>query len=180
MRILRRESRKRGHNNKYQICNLFVFLTCKTHLVCNVYRTQARVTVRGPLGSTIISLKEIIRCNHFTQGPPRFLPTRSSSLRGLPPPLREGYSSSKESPVLPIPSYPALCREDTTSWNHGRPGTHHKRERITTCIHLLHGSMHVCHAEQETKDYQSSVYRREPKLIEVHEGEQKFIGFHQV
>ena len=49
-------------------------------------------------------------------------------MRGLPPPLRGGNSSSKESPVLPIPSYPALCREDTTSWNHGRPGTHHKPE----------------------------------------------------
>ena len=30
-------------------------------------------------------------------------------------------SSSQESPVPPIPSYPALCRKDTTSWNHGRP-----------------------------------------------------------
>ena len=43
------------------------------------------------------------------------------SVKKLPPPLRGGNSSSKESPALPIPSYPALCREDTTSWNHGRP-----------------------------------------------------------
>ena len=66
--------------------------------------------------------------NHLTRGPPRFLPTRSSSRRGLPPPLRGGNSSSKESPALPIPSYPALCREDTTSWNHGRPSTDNKRK----------------------------------------------------
>ena len=55
--------------------------------------------------------------NHLTHGPPRFLPSRSSSWRGLPPPLRGGNSWTKESPVLPIPSYTALCREDTTSWN---------------------------------------------------------------
>ena len=39
-------------------------------------------------------------------------------------PTLGGNSSYKESPVLPIPSYPALCREDTTSWNDGRPKTH--------------------------------------------------------
>ena len=54
----------------------------------------------------------------------RILPTRGSSWRGQPPPLRGGNSGCKESPVLPIPSYPALCREDTTSWIHGRSGTH--------------------------------------------------------
>ena len=58
--------------------------------------------------------------NHLTHGPPRFLPTWSSSRRGLHPPLRGGNSSYKEWPVLPTPSYPALCREDTTSWNDGR------------------------------------------------------------
>ena len=41
------------------------------------------------------------------------------------PPILGGNSSSKGSPVLPIPSYPALCREDTTSWNDGRPRTHY-------------------------------------------------------
>ena len=74
-----------------------------------------------------IIYKELIRFNnHLTSGPPRFLPTRSSSSRGLPPPLRGGNSSSKESPALPIPSYPALCREDTTSWKHGRPRIHYE------------------------------------------------------
>ena len=91
-------------------------------------KTKARDTGRGPPGSTIIIYKELIRFNnnnnHFISGPPRFLPTRSSSSRGLPPPLRGGNSSSKESPALPIPSYPALCREDTTSWKHGRPSIH--------------------------------------------------------
>jgi hypothetical protein len=36
---------------------------------------------------------------------------------------------SEESPALPIPSYPALCRKDTTSWNDGRPRTHYEPER---------------------------------------------------
>ena len=98
----------------------------------NVHKSQAKTPVRGPPCSTIIIFKEIIRFNnnnnnnnnnHLTHGPPRFLPTRSSSRRGLPPPLRGGNSSFKESPALPIPSYPALCREDTTSWIDGRPST---------------------------------------------------------
>ena len=38
-------------------------------------------------------------------------------------PTSWGEFKSKESPVLPIPSYPALCREDTTSWIDGRPST---------------------------------------------------------
>ena len=95
---------------------------------------STRATGRGPPGSTIIILKEIIRFNnnnnnnnHLTHGPPRFLPTRGSCRRGVLPPLRGGNSWTKESPVLPIPSYPALCREDTTSWNDGRPRTHHKQ-----------------------------------------------------
>ena len=44
-------------------------------------------------------------------------------MRRSNPPLRGGNSWTKESPVLPIPSYPALCREDTTSWNDGRSRT---------------------------------------------------------
>ena len=76
-------------------------------------------------------------CNHLTQGPPRFLPIRSSSRRGLPPPLRGGSSLSKESPVLPIPSYPALCREDTTSWNDGRPRTLRVRMYDRLCGPML-------------------------------------------
>jgi hypothetical protein len=91
----------------------------------NVHAAQARSTVRGPPGPTIIILKEMIRFNnnHLTRGTLRLLPTRGSSWRGLHSPLRGGYSQCKESPVLPIPSYPALCREDTTSWIHGRSGT---------------------------------------------------------
>lgn len=92
----------------------------------NVHAAQARSTVRGPPGPTIIILKEMIRFNnnHLTRGTLRLLPTRGSSWRGLHSPLRGGYSQCKESPVLPIPSYPALCCEDTTSWIHGRSGTH--------------------------------------------------------
>ena len=100
-------------------------------------RAHARTSKQAAAATTTTTTTTTI----FIHGPPRFLPTKSSSLRGLPPPLRGRNSSSKESPVLPIPSYPALYREDTTSWNHGRPGTHHKPERITTCIHLLHGSI---------------------------------------
>ena len=75
--------------------------------------------------------------NHLIHGPPRFLPIRSSSRRGLPPPLRGGSSLSKESPVLPIPSYPALCREDTTSWNDGRPRTLRARMHDRLCGPML-------------------------------------------
>ena len=62
----------------------------------------------------------------------RILPTRGSSWRGLLPPLRGGNSSSQESPALPIPSYPALCREDTTSWNNGRSRTHREQRHHQT------------------------------------------------
>ena len=91
----------------------------------DVHKSQAKTSEHGPPGSTIIIFKEIIRFNnnnnHLTHGTPRFLPPRSSPRRGLPPPLRGGNSQTKESPVLPIPRYPALRREDTTSWNNGRP-----------------------------------------------------------
>ena len=84
--------------------------------------------------------------NHLTHGPSRFFPTRSSSRRRLHPPPRGGNLWSQEFPVLRIPSYLALCCEDTTSWNHGRPGTHHERQWIASCIHQLRGFIHVCHA----------------------------------
>ena len=122
-----------------------------TDTFCKMYEIPAaRAIRRGPPGSTIIILKEIIRFNNnnLTRGSPRFLPTRGSSRRGVLPPLRGGNSWTKESPALPIPSYPALCREDTTSWNHGRPGTHHELQRITSCIHQLHGSIHVIQSLQ--------------------------------
>ena len=94
----------------------------------NVHGAQARATRRGPPGSTIIIFENKIRFNninnnHLIHGQPCFLPSRRSSWRGLLPPLRGGNSSSRESPVLAIPSYPALCRDDTTSWNDGRPST---------------------------------------------------------
>ena len=89
---------------------------------------QARRGWRGRGEPTIIIIKEIIRFNnnnnnHLTQGPPRFLLTRAFFRWAPHPPIRGGSSSSQESPVTPTPSYPALCREDTTSWNHGRPST---------------------------------------------------------
>ena len=100
----------------------------------HVHGVQAKTPVRGPPGSTIIICKEIIRFNHVTHGPPRFLPTRGSSRRGVLPPLRGGNSWSEESPALPIPSYPAQCREDTTSWNDGRPST---QNMTSSCRGLL-------------------------------------------
>ena len=94
-----------------------------------MHKSQAKTLIRGPPGSTIIIYKEIIRFNHLTRGPLRFPPTTGFSRRGLPPPLRGGNSWCKESPALPIPSYPALCREDTTSWSHGRPRTQYQSRR---------------------------------------------------
>ena len=111
-------------------------LRLKHHDCGNVTKTKTGETRRGPPGSTIIILKEIIRFNnnHLTRGSPRFLPTRGSCRRGVLPPLRGGNSWTKESPVLPIPSYPALCREDTTSWNDGRPRTHHRARDTCKCV----------------------------------------------
>ena len=70
-------------------------------------------------------------------------------------PTSWGESWTKESPALPIPSYPALCREDITSWNDGRPRTHPSRATkwITSYTHQLHGFIHVCQAQK----YESSV-----------------------
>ena len=87
--------------------------------------------------------------NHLTQGPPRFLLTRAFYRWAPHPPIRGGSSSSQESPVLPIPSYPALCREDTTSWNHGRPRTHNglNNHRLPA-KHQLLGSIHVLPCNQ--------------------------------
>ena len=76
----------------------------------------------------------------LTQGHP------ASSRQGAPlgegffPPILGGNSSSKESPVLPIPSYPALCRQDTTSWKAGRPRTHCEPDCIISFVHRLHES----------------------------------------
>ena len=94
----------------------------------------------GPPVSTITVFVQIIRFNnnnHLTHGPPRFLPTRGSSRRGVLPPLRGGNSCTKESPALPIPSYPAQCREDTTSWNDGQPRTHHTQCNFKMCVKPL-------------------------------------------
>ena len=121
-------TKKRSRQQRAKITGYSFYLDF-TNTFCKMYEIPAaRVIRRGPPGSTLIILKEIIRFNnHLTRGPPRFLPTRGSCRRGVLPPLRGGNSRTKESPVLPIPSYPALCREDTTSWNHGRPSTHDER-----------------------------------------------------
>ena len=56
--------------------------------------------------------------NHSPQGPLRFSPTWGSTRRGVLPPPCGGKLLSKELPVLPIPSSPAQCREDTTfTWS---------------------------------------------------------------
>ena len=125
---------RKSYNNKKRsvggIGFLFVFLP----FLAECAQDSSHSVRRGRGSSTIIIFKEIIRFNnHLIPGPPRFLPTRSSSRRGLPPPLRGGSSLSKESPVLPIPSYPALCRKDTTSWNDGRPRTLRARMHDRLC-----------------------------------------------
>ena len=126
-------------------------------------KTKARDTGRGPPGSTIIVYKELIRFNnHFISGPPRFLPTRSSSSRGLPPPLRGENSSSKESPALPIPSYLALCREDTTSWKHGRPRTHYE--------HSVYPGVPKCTQVHPGASTGTQVYPGVPRCTQVYPG----------
>ena len=56
--------------------------------------------------------------HHFPQGPLRFSPTWASTRRGVLPPPCGGKLLSKELPVLPIPSSPAQCREDSTyAWS---------------------------------------------------------------
>ena len=78
----------------------------------NVHKSQAKTAVRGPPGSTIIIFKEIKRFNnnnnnnHLTHGPPRFLPTRGSSRRGVLPPLRGGNSIAKSFLFSPYPAIP--------------------------------------------------------------------------
>ena len=87
---------------------------------------QARRGWRGRGEPTIIIIKEIIRFNnnnnnHLHPRATPLPPDRGSSRWAPHPPIRGGSSSSQEPPAPPKPSYPALCREDTTSWNHGRP-----------------------------------------------------------
>ena len=111
-----RITKKRSRQQNSQSATSSFYLDF-TDTFCKMYEIPAaRVIRRGPPGSTIIILKEIIRLNnHLTRGPPRFLPTRGPSRRGVLPPLRRGKLSSIEPPALPIPSYPALCLEDTIS-----------------------------------------------------------------
>ena len=70
-------------------------------------------------------------------------PTRGSTRRRLLPPPCGGNAHSKELPAFPIPSYPALHRQDITySWSSdGRgPFFQHKRAdfeqdvQLTTCV----------------------------------------------
>ena len=71
-----------------------------------MHKSQAKTPRRGPPGSTIIIFKELIRFNHFTHGPPRFLPTRGSTWRRLPPPLRGGNHGPKSLLLSPYPAIP--------------------------------------------------------------------------
>ena len=83
------------------------------------------------------------------KGHPVFSCQRGPHGEKLHPTLRGGNSSSQESPVLPIPSYPALCREDTTSWNHGRPRTHKGlKTHWLPATHQRLGSIHVLLCKQ--------------------------------
>ena len=129
--------KKEATTTKGQLWEVMVLLAFTADCLENACKTQTKTTRRGPPGSTIIILLVIItnnnnnnnnNNNHLIHGPPRFLPIRSSSWRGLPPPLRGGNAWCTERPVHPIPSYPALSREDTTFWNDGRPRTHHEPE----------------------------------------------------
>ena len=49
------------------------------------------------------------------------------------PPLRGGsFEAPNEATAQPKPSYPALCRQDTTSWNHGTEETNQEEEEEAT------------------------------------------------
>ena len=115
----RRSRQQKTHSGTYSFSVYFTDTFCK---MCTAPTPQAPTRSGGLNNNILLVIREFN--NHFIHGPPRSLPTRSSSRRGLLPPLRGGNWKCKESPVLPIPSYPALCREDTTSWNDGRPRTH--------------------------------------------------------
>ena len=110
MQILRRESWKRGHTKTQPSLGGCWFYTRILIQSCwYVHESQAKTSGRGPPGSTINILKEIIRFNnnnHLTHGPPRFLPTRGSSRRGVLPPLRGGNSNVKSLLFSPYPAIP--------------------------------------------------------------------------
>ena len=147
-----RDTKKTQQQQKTNIATYAFCLDFVDTFVGKCNGAQARRGWRGPGATTIIIIKEIIRFNNnnrLTQGPPRFLLTRAFYRWAPHPPLRGGSSSSQESPVLPIPSYPALCREDTTSWNHGRPRTHKGlKTHWLPAKHQRLGSIHVLLCKQ--------------------------------
>ena len=68
------------------------------------------------VGTTIIYIKDTITFNHFTQGTVRLSSAKGSSRRGLLPPILGGNLklANPSTPALPNPSFPALCRQDTS------------------------------------------------------------------
>ena len=62
--------------------------------------------VGGELNNNILIVIIRFNNNHLTHGPPRFLPTRSSSRRGLLPPLLGGTHHVKSLLFSPYPAIP--------------------------------------------------------------------------
>ena len=139
MRILRRESRKRGHNNKRHVPDAHVLaggFSIKVDCVQNPSGT-------GSTWSTWLNNSCLKKWQDSTT---TILPTGHPVSSRQGDPLGEGFlshfrggkPSSKEPLVLPIPSYPALCREDNTSWKNGRPSIHpgmlHPPAASYTCL----------------------------------------------
>ena len=95
-----------------------------------MHTSQSKTSGRGPHGSTIIIFKELKRFNnnnnHLTHGPPRFLPTRGSSRRGVLPPLRGGNHGPKSILFSPYPAIPPYIVRTP------HPGTTDDREHITS------------------------------------------------
>ena len=116
------------------LCATSSFSVCFTNTfgkLCTAPEPQAP-TRWGALNNNILIVTKGFNnnnnnSNHFIKGPHRFFPTGDPLGEGFFPPILGGNFQSKESPVLPIPSYPALCRVRTL-----HPGITGGREHITS------------------------------------------------
>ena len=99
-------TKKRPQQQKTPVEIQWFCLGLKTTFCKNVHRARARVTRRGPPGSTIIILKEVIRFNNNNNNnnnhyPPipwdGFSRQGAPPGEGLPPPLRGGIHNQRVS-----------------------------------------------------------------------------------
>ena len=107
---------KNGYNNKRHILRAIVL---SRRNACHVHFVEAKCGRHGRGVSTIIFIKnQLYSTTTTTTISPRgcsvCMPTKGSIRRGLLPPLCGGIPQSQKLLVLPIPSSPAQCREETT------------------------------------------------------------------